>query len=161
MKIIDKIILGDEELVLSVAEGSDSAALAAVERVCFASEPWSEKMFADALENPGCTVYMLYDMQMTKIIAYGVMYSCLDEADLANIATVPEKRGKGIGGGLLDKMLEISRNTGVLRTFLEVRESNVSARALYISRGFTEIGKRRRYYRDPLEDAIIMVREEK
>ncbi len=160
MKIIENITVGNEDLILAVAEESDSAALAAVERLCFASDPWSAKMFSEILEKEGCRIFCICDMQLSKILAYAVMYSCLDEADLANIATVPTERKRGLGGFLLDKTLKISRAAGILRTFLEVRESNGAARHLYLSRGFKEIGKRRNYYRDPKEDAIIMVREE-
>lgn len=131
------------------------------EKVCFTENPWSEGMFAEALNHPACKIYVLKDMQMTKTLAYGVMYYCEDEADLANIAVLPEIRGQGIGGKFLDKILDISREKGVLRVFLEVRESNSVARGLYLSRGFEEIGKRRKYYRNPTEDAVIMVREEK
>lgn len=160
MKFIENISVGEECLALCLAEDEDCALLESVERRCFASCPWSAKMFSEILEKEGCSIYCICDMQMSNILAYSVMYSCLDEADLANIATLPENRGRGFGGALLDKSLEISRNSGVLRTFLEVRESNAPARGLYLSRGFKEIGRRRNYYRDPREDAIIMVREE-
>ena len=140
MKTIDKITVGKEEFSLCLAEIRDCPLLAEAEAVCFAS--------------------CICDMQLSKILAYAVMYSCLDEADLANIATLPEIRKQGFGATLLDKALEISRSAGVLRTFLEVRESNTPARSLYLSRGFKEIGRRRNYYRDPKEDAIIMAREE-
>ena len=160
MKTIDKITVGKEEFSLCLAEISDCPLLAEAEAVCFASCPWSAKMFSEILEKEGCNIYCICDMQLSKILAYAVMYSCLDEADLANIATLPEIRKQGFGATLLDKALEISRSAGVLRTFLEVRESNTPARSLYLSRGFKEIGRRRNYYRDPREDAIIMSREE-
>lgn len=156
MKIIDKDFFAGYSLVLAKAESSDAHALALAERECFDSDPWSEKMFSDALENPSCHIYILSDMQMTKIIAYAVMYICFDEGDLANIATIPSERKKGIGAALMDKIMENSVNTGVERIFLEVRESNFSARNLYTSKGFEEIGIRKKYYRDPVEDAHIM-----
>ena len=160
MKIIDKITVGSNELPLCLAEETDCSILSEAEAICFASCPWSARMFSEILEKDGCNIYCICDMQLPKIFAYCVMYSCLDEADLANIATLPEVRKQGFGASLLDKVLEISRNSGVLRTFLEVRESNTPARSLYLSRDFKEIGKRRNYYRDPKEDAIIMAREE-
>lgn len=130
------------------------------EKICFTEDPWSEGMFCDALNNPACKIYAINDMHTPKIIAYAVMYYCEDEADLANIAVLPKMRGRGIGGAFLDKILDISRDLGALRVFLEVRESNATARGLYASRDFKEIGKRRKYYRNPTEDAVIMVREE-
>lgn len=160
MRFIENITVGGECFALCLAEEEDCDLLEATERECFESCPWSAKMFSEILDKEGGSVYCICDMQMSKILAYSVMYSCLDEADLANIATLPEMRKQGFGGALLDKSLEISRKIGVLRTFLEVRESNASARGLYLSRDFKEIGRRRNYYRDPKEDAIIMVREE-
>ena len=156
MKIIDTESFARHSLVLAKAECSDARALALAESECFDSDPWSEKMFSDALENPSCHIYILSDMQMTKIVAYAVMYICFDEADLANIATIPSERKKGIGAALMDKVMENSVNTGVERIFLEVRESNYPARNLYSAKGFKEIGIRKKYYRDPVEDAHIM-----
>ena len=160
MKFIENITVANAVYPLCLAESEDCFFLEAVEKKCFASCPWSAKTFSELLEKEGSSVYCICDMQMSKIFAYCVTYSCLDEADLANIATVPEMRKQGFGGALLDKNLEISCKMGILRTFLEVRESNSGARSLYLSRGFKEIGRRRNYYRDPKEDAILMVREE-
>ena len=161
MKIIENITAKGTELCLCLAEETDCRLLETAEALCFASNPWSEKTFRDCLANDGCFIYCLCDTQLSKILTFAVTQTCLDEADLANIATIPEERRKGYGGLLLDKILENARNTGVLRIFLEVRESNVGARRLYLSRGFVEIGKRRNYYRSPCEDAILMLREEK
>ena len=156
MKIIETDAFEAYSLVLARAECCDAAALGAAERECFASDPWSEKMFSDALENPSCHIYILADMQMTKIVAYAVMYVCFDEGDLANIAVIPSEQKKGLGAALLDNILENAVRSGVERIFLEVRESNEPARRLYTSRGFKEIGIRKKYYRDPVEDAHIM-----
>ncbi len=156
MKIIDIEAFSKYSLVLAKAECCDAYILAKAEQACFDSDPWSEKMFSDALENPACHIYILADMQMTKIVAYAVMYICFDEGDLANIAVIPSERKKGLGAALIDKVMKDAVNTGVQRIFLEVRESNVPARGLYLSKGFKEIGVRKKYYRDPVEDAHIM-----
>ncbi len=158
MEILKRSFAGDAAFSLCLCDSMDAPDLSVAERICFPFDPWSEGMFCSALENPSCKIYAVIDMQMSKILAYAVYYVCGDEADLANIATMPEMRRHGIGGALLDETLEISRRGGVLRTFLEVRESNESARGLYLSRGFAEIGKRRRYYRNPTEDAILMAK---
>ncbi|MBE6714650.1 MAG: ribosomal-protein-alanine N-acetyltransferase [Ruminococcaceae bacterium] len=158
MKILKKAFGKNAEFCLCLCEVGDAQGLALAEGICFPGDPWSEGMFRSAFENPSCRIYAVSDMQMSKIFAYAVYYVCGDEADLANIATLPELRRQGIGGALLDETLEISRSGGVFRAFLEVRESNESARALYSSRGFIEIGKRRRYYRNPTEDAILMAK---
>lgn len=159
MKATD-IIVKETSLSVFFAEKEDAPLLKWAEDICFANDPWSEATFRDAMDNPACRMFILQNTQSSKMLGYGVIHYCLDEADLANIAILPEERGKGLGGLLLDIMLEDARNNGVLRTFLEVRESNASARGLYASRNFYKIGKRRRYYKNPCEDAVIMVREE-
>jgi [ribosomal protein S18]-alanine N-acetyltransferase len=80
-----------------------------------------------------------------------------NELHINNIAVSDEFRGQGIGGALMDIVLgDAASKLGATRAFLEVRRSNVAARALYQSRGFREVGVRKNYYHSPTEDAIIM-----
>ncbi|SPT52866.1 ribosomal-protein-alanine N-acetyltransferase [Actinomyces bovis] len=78
------------------------------------------------------------------------------DADLLTIATVPAWRRKGIGSALLDAAVEIARQAGCKHLLLEVRESNTGAQRLYESRGFKGLGRRRKYYLQPVEDALVM-----
>ena len=158
MKILKEGFNSNCDLALGLAESADAHELYICELECFPSDPWSEGTFLETMKNPACKLYCAYDMQLQKIIAYSVVFVAGDEGDLANIAVLPSCRGLGIGGALLDEILEISRNDGAFRTFLEVRESNEAAIGLYRSRGFFEIGKRRRYYKNPTEDAVLMMR---
>ena len=161
MKIIENCAFDREELSLCIGEEDDALLLHLCERECFPEDPWSEKMFSQNLENPSCRVYILYNTQLTKIIAYGVLYVCADEADLANIAVLPSFRRGGTGRALLHRMMQDAREMGAERTFLEVRESNAPARSLYGSYGFAELGIRKNYYKNPRENAIIMVLDNK
>lgn len=81
-----------------------------------------------------------------------------DEMEILNLAVEPTDRERGIGGGLLDAALAHGRQAGATRVFLEVRESNVAARRFYERRGFVVTGRRPRYYHQPEEDALVMVR---
>jgi len=87
-----------------------------------------------------------------------IAFTIGQDAELLNIAVHPEHRGKGLAGQMLDALLIELRARGVRTAFLEVRESNNAARGLYDSRGFTPIGRRRNYYRRPVEDALVMRR---
>ena len=147
---------GETEYVLMQGEAGDGHIFAPLELYCFPEDPWSAEMFESSLANPGCTALIVQNRQMTKIVAYGVLYSAADEADIANIAVMPDCRKQGIGRALLSKMIEIARSGGASRIFLEVRESNAPAQRLYKSAGFVEIGRRRKYYSSPTEDAIVM-----
>ncbi|MBQ3528848.1 MAG: ribosomal protein S18-alanine N-acetyltransferase [Clostridia bacterium] len=146
-------------IALGLCEEEDCHELFLCERECFPGDYWSENTFLENMKNPACRMVCLCDMQVPKIISYSVFYTVGDEADLANIAVLPERRKEGIGGALLDEILGIAFSDGAFRIFLEVRESNEAAIGLYRSRGFAEIGKRKRYYRNPTEDAVLMMKE--
>ena len=101
---------------------------------------------------------MALDRDAGSLLGYTVAWFVLDEAELANLAVAPESRGNGIGARLLASALAASEERGVATMYLEVRASNQSAIALYTSHGFAEIGRRRAYYRKPVEDALILRR---
>ncbi len=82
----------------------------------------------------------------------------MDEAELLNLAVAPSVRGKGIGSALLERASADARRWGAKARFLEGRASNDDARRLYAKAGFEEVGRRRSYYRRPLEDALILRR---
>ena len=89
-------------------------------------------------------------------MGYAVLWCILDQGELANIAVQPDARREGLGGLLLDHLIEVARGRGVRSLFLEVRESNEGARRLYAHRSFEEIGIRRGYYQSPKEDARVL-----
>ncbi|WP_325133255.1 GNAT family N-acetyltransferase [Actinomyces weissii] len=78
------------------------------------------------------------------------------EADLLTIATVPEHRRQGVARSLLEAAVACARAAGCPALLLEVRESNTAAQRLYLGRGFKPLGRRRRYYTAPVEDALVM-----
>jgi len=135
----------------------DLSAIAAIESASFA-DPWSEAEFASVLETPH-TIFLVAEAEKKSgIVGYVIAMSVIDQAEILNIAVPPEHRGAGLGGGLLDAaLLEVERR-GAESVFLEVRVSNVAARALYSSRGFVEVSRRKNYYRTPVEDALVMQR---
>ena len=92
------------------------------------------------------------------VLGYILVWFAADEAELANIAVAPSVRGRGIGGGMLDVALGAAQDRGTARMFLEVRDSNLAARALYGSRGFEQVGRRKQYYRNPVEDGLVLRR---
>jgi ribosomal-protein-alanine N-acetyltransferase len=92
------------------------------------------------------------------LAGYIIAFSVGPDAELLNVAVDPNFRGRGLAGQMLDSVLVQLGGIGVRTAFLEVRESNTAARALYGSRGFKEIGRRRNYYRRPVEDALVMRR---
>lgn len=157
MNVIDTLRTPDGGEFPFVRCGEESIkALGKLERICFPEDFWSEISFFEALSVPACAIFAAYDEKLENIVAYGVIYTAADEGDLANIAVIPEMRRRGLGSALLCRMLAEAKERGADRMFLEVRESNENARALYEKVGFNNIGKRRNYYVNPREDAVIM-----
>ena len=90
------------------------------------------------------------------LAGYAVAWFVVGEGEVANIAVHPGCRGQGVGASLIDDVLREARQRQTTAVFLEVRESNDPARQLYASRGFQQVGRRRKYYRHPVEDALLL-----
>ena len=131
--------------------------IAAIEQACF-SDPWSEASFRQAIENAGVFFRVATEGAGGPVVGYVVAWFAGGEGEIANVAVAPAARGRGIGGQLLDAAIAAAAEHGADALYLDVRESNARARALYGSRGFVEVGRRRRYYRRPAEDAIVLRR---
>lgn len=130
--------------------------VAALEKICFA-DPWSEKSVASELENP--LSYWLVAMDGEKLVGYVGSQTVLGETDMMNVAVSPDYRRKGIAEGLILALIAALKARESHCLTLEVRDSNASARALYEKLGFSEIGRRKNYYRNPKEDALILRKE--
>ncbi len=132
---------------------ADVEAVALLEAEAF-STPWRADTFRTLLERPGAEMLVL---EVDGVLAgYAVLWCILDQGELANIAIQEQRRGQRLGGILLDHVLAVARSRGVRSLFLEVRESNHAAAALYDSRGFIEIGRRKDYYDSPRENARVL-----
>ncbi|NJK80209.1 MAG: ribosomal protein S18-alanine N-acetyltransferase [Chloroflexaceae bacterium] len=92
----------------------------------------------------------------STLVGYAGVWVTLDEAHVTTIAVDPQHRGRGVGELLLNNLIDLSLEMGATALTLEVRESNASAQQLYLKYGFTPSGRRKRYYTDNGEDAIIM-----
>jgi ribosomal-protein-alanine N-acetyltransferase len=137
---------------------ADIAGIAMIERSSFA-DPWSERSFSEMLLHPAAIFLVATDDASDVPRGYLITVSVADEAEILNIAVAETDRGNGIGGMLLDAAIEQVRRRGAGTVFLEVRESNAAALALYNSRGFTQRFRRSAYYRNPVEDALVLSRE--
>lgn len=98
----------------------------------------------------------LCGMDAQRVCGFGCILTVANEGELVDIAVSPAYRGLGIGQLLMTALLTEAQSRSVEQIFLEVRLSNTPARKLYQKNGFVEIGMRKRYYRDPVEDAVLM-----
>lgn len=143
--------------LLRPATDADLNEVVQIERSCFA-DPWTEEAFRRLLAGHSAIFQVVGYPPNSGVVGYVIAFAIGEDAELLNIAVHPTHRGKGLAGQMLDAVLIELSARGVKNAFLEVRESNAAARALYRSRGFAEIGRRRNYYRRPVEDALVMRR---
>lgn len=139
---------------LRPATARDLDAIVAIEEAAF-SDPWSPASFAGLLRAPTTHVTVAEDARR-EIVGYSVLLIAGQDADLANLAVAPRARGQGIGRLLVADVIDRAGRANVEHVYLEVRESNARAIALYEAAGFRAFGRRRRYYRDPVEDARVL-----
>lgn len=131
----------------------DLPALAELEKVCF-SRPWSASALAETMCGEGAVFYTAKEDGIP--VGYVGSFAAGDEREITNIAVSPGYRRRGIAKALLTALIAEAKERGTGRILLEVRMSNLPARTLYESLGFVCDGVRKRYYRDPVEDAILM-----
>ena len=137
-------------------EYSDLGVVGQLERDSYAF-PWTEGIFRDSIR----VGYQCSVMAFNHVVAgYGVMSAGAGEAHLLNVCVRREFRHRGLGGRLLDHMIQQGRDASAAVMFLETRPSNLAAIRLYHSKGFVQIGIRRGYYQavGGREDAIVMRR---
>jgi ribosomal-protein-alanine N-acetyltransferase len=143
--------------LLRPAEEADLLDVVRIERACFA-DPWTEESFRRLLAGEPAIFLVAVFPPNSAVAGYAIGFSVSEDAEILNVAVDTDFRGRGLAGQMLDAVIIELGSRGVRTAFLEVRESNLAARALYGSRGFTEIGRRHRYYRRPVEDALVMRR---
>ena len=147
-----------------------------IERVCF-SMPWSTRAYRYEIEENRLSTYMVARVAVktqadglwdrvremlsggpahSPVIGYGGFWIVLDEAHISTIAVHPDYRGQGLGELLLAGMLQRGIYLGGEYSVLEVRASNSTAQALYEKYEYKVVGRRKAYYRDNSEDALLM-----
>ena len=135
---------------------SHVSSVAELEKICF-SDPWSENSVASELNNK--LALWLVAEEAEKVAGYIGSQTCVDESDVMNVAVHPDFRRRGIAEFLVNTLVEELKAIGSRCLTLEVRASNAPAIALYEKLGFAEIGRRKNYYRNPREDALILRKE--
>jgi ribosomal-protein-alanine N-acetyltransferase len=135
------------------ARPADAGRLVPLERRCF-TDPWSEVAFEEMLRFP-LTVAVIAERN-GEVEGYLIGRSIAGEGEILNLAVVPEQRRHGLGSKLLEAGLAALTEAGSRRVWLEVREGNRAAQALYHGRGFSSAGRRKKYYKNPVEDALVL-----
>jgi ribosomal-protein-alanine N-acetyltransferase len=129
-----------------------------IERASF-SNPWTREMFEWEVHNSGVSHLYVLRSPAHRVAAFCAFWLVLDEIHINNLAVRPDSRRQGTGRMLLEQVLREGVRLGARRATLEVRRSNAAALRLYQGAGFTIAGTRRRYYSNPVEDALVLWRE--
>ena len=132
---------------------TDIDSVVAIENANF-SIPWSAASFLDAC-NQEYNVYLVCEMD-GEIVGYCGMWTVMGEGNITNMAVDEKYRKCGIGSALMNAMELMGQKMDVSIIFLEVRDSNIAAQKLYEKMGYREIGRRKRFYERPVEDALVM-----
>ena len=133
---------------------ADAGGIAKLEEKIF-SDAWSYRDVQDLICTEGGMCFTAIDSG--EVIAYVIGRLIAPEGEIYRVAVAPHKRQRGIGYRLLDYAVKTSRGKGLESLFLEVRSQNSPARALYKAYGFREVGVRKGYYKNPDDDAVVML----
>lgn len=141
---IREMQLDDLEQVMTIEEANFSV-------------PWTETGFFTFLLRED-TLFLVAE-EGEKILGYCGVVTVQDEGDITNVAVEKNSQNQGIGKKLLEEMFQRTQKAGVCRLFLEVRAGNAAALHLYEKMGFVQMGIRKNYYEQPVEDGVVMKRE--
>ena len=143
-------------MILETMHAVHVAQIAQLEKICF-SDPWSERSIASELDNK--LAFWLVATEGETVAGYIGSQTVMEETDMMNVAVHPDFRRQGIAEALVNTLVANLQKMGSHCLTLEVRASNAPAIALYGKLGFAEIGRRKNYYRNPREDALILRKE--
>jgi ribosomal-protein-alanine N-acetyltransferase len=143
--------------LLSSPDQIDS--ILAIEHASF-TNPWTREMYQTELENRGVSFCFLAHDPDGNTVGFCSVWRVLDELHINNLAVLPKYRRAGVATALLERALAEGAASGAARATLEVRRSNDPARLLYERFGFAVAGIRRAYYTKPVEDALVLWRED-
>ena len=118
------------------------------------ADPWSTQDFRDCVSSDA--LFRVAETASGGVAGYVVALDAADEGEILNLAVGLASRRLGLGRALVRDILEALSGRGVRHVYLEVCESNVPARGLYAAHGFKDVGRRKQYYRRPVEDAIVL-----
>ena len=134
----------------------DVPAILALERACVEAPQWGEAFWRGGFPGDAALRAVFVAEVDERVCGYSVASSAADIAELESVAVSESARRSGLGLALCERVMQWARERGAKSMQLEVRESNVAALSLYQQLGFVEQGKRPKYYKEPVEDAVLM-----
>src|ERR1017187_4798067 len=135
------------------ATSTEVAAILAIERQSPSAPHWTSEQYNNLLRNG----VVLVSEEAGKLAGFICAKAVAGEWEIENVVVAPEFLRRGIASRLLSRLIQQARNAEASAILMEVRESNEPARRLYEKHDFRDVGRRRAYYNDPVEDAILYV----
>jgi ribosomal-protein-alanine N-acetyltransferase len=152
---LPKRFSSDSDIEIGEMTEADLDRVMEIEKRSFAA-PWSKRLFRETLSFPLSVSLVLRKKVDNQVAGYANFYLIGGEVQVLNIAVAPEDRDKGYATLLLTYAIALLQDRGAEEFFLEVREGNADAIKLYKKLGFRQIGRRKRYYTETNEDALVM-----
>ncbi len=138
---------------IRIAKPGDVPGMLEVERACF-GDPWSARAIREAMQSETAQAYVAESK--ARLLGFVLARTSGPEAEILDLAVLPDMRRRGIARELLRAVRDAVQRIGVEEIYLEVRESNRAAISLYEGEGYRPVGMRHRYYRNPLENALVL-----
>lgn len=138
---------------LRIATTDDAEVLVSLDRLCF-GKLWSRDQYLREIDSPNSDIVLMFVEEI--LVSYGCVWAIVDEAHITVLGTHPAHLRKGYARQVLKELLRLAIVREMKRATLEVRASNIAAISLYASLGFEEAGRRKKYYSDTKEDALIL-----
>ncbi len=149
-------------VAVRLAKIEDLAGVLRVERGSREAPHWDEARYREIVESDALSVLrrvLFVVVGGERVVGFAVGTVVLEDAELESIAVEEAWRRSGLGSALSQAVSEWACAQGAAQMRLEVRAANIAARGLYRRLGFEECGQRRGYYADPVDDAVLMVKE--
>ena len=142
-------------MIIRKMTADDVKHAAEIEKLCFV-HPWSEQSIKDEMDKENSVFLMAFEDE--NPMGYVGLSVVFDEGYMGNLAVIESYRRKGTGRALMNELLDQCQSLDLAFATLEVRSSNTPAVSLYKSLGFNEVGRRKNYYKEPLEDALLLTK---
>ena len=142
-------------MIIRKMTAADVKSAAEIEKLCFV-HPWSEQSIKDEMDKENSIFLMAFEGE--NPIGYVGLSVVFDEGYMGNLAVIEAYRRNGVGRALMNELLASCKSLDLAFATLEVRASNTPAVSLYKSLGFEEVGRRKNYYKEPSEDALLLTK---
>ncbi len=142
-------------MIIRPAIIQDIPAILKIEQQAEAAAHWKEEDYRQVFVKDVPRRLVIVAEDESGLQAFSVIRLLQQECEIENLVVAPPMRQRGLGKQLLKNVVNLARSQGAISIFLEVREGNEAARALYNKLGFSESGRRQTYYHNPEEDAIL------